>query len=106
LRGVTFQYPSRGAESGFAVGPIDLEIRRSEVVFITGGNGSGKSTLLKLLTGLYLPTSGTLTVNNIKVTANPIGADEAKFVAGAEQDHADKGAANPEGIGDFVVTHI
>jgi putative ATP-binding cassette transporter len=58
LASATFRYPSAGNEVGFAVGPIDLTIRRNHLVFITGGNGSGKSTLLKLITGLYLPTSG------------------------------------------------
>jgi putative ATP-binding cassette transporter len=56
MRGVTYQYPAQDKEPGFSVGPIDIEVRHGEVVFITGGNGSGKSTLLKLLTGLYLPT--------------------------------------------------
>jgi putative ATP-binding cassette transporter len=70
LRGVTYQYPAQDKEPGFTVGPIDLEVRRGEVVFITGGNGSGKSTLLKLLTGLYLPSSGVLRVNN-----TPIGPE-------------------------------
>jgi putative ATP-binding cassette transporter len=70
LRGVIYQYPGQDAEPGFTVGPIDLEVRRGDVVFITGGNGSGKSTLLKLLTGLYLPTSGVMTVNN-----TPIGPE-------------------------------
>ena len=70
MRGVTYQYPAQDKEPGFTVGPIDLEVRRGEVVFITGGNGSGKSTLLKLLTGLYLPSSGVLRVNN-----TPIGPE-------------------------------
>ncbi|WP_295884400.1 ATP-binding cassette domain-containing protein [uncultured Thiohalocapsa sp.] len=45
-------------QSTFAVGPLDLTLRRGELVFIVGGNGSGKSTLLKLLTGLYRPAAG------------------------------------------------
>jgi putative ATP-binding cassette transporter len=70
MQGVTYQYPAQDKEAGFSVGPIDLEIRRGEVVFITGGNGSGKSTLLKLLTGLYLPSSGIMMLNN-----TPIGPE-------------------------------
>jgi putative pyoverdin transport system ATP-binding/permease protein len=60
LTRVTFAYDSAD-ESSFAIGPIDMEIKRDQLVLITGGNGSGKSTLLKLLTGLYLPTGGAIT---------------------------------------------
>lgn len=56
LRDVTFHY----GEHGFTVGPINLTLRRGELVFLIGGNGSGKSTLAMLLTGLYQPQSGTL----------------------------------------------
>jgi putative ATP-binding cassette transporter len=34
------------------VGPVNLTIRRGELLFLIGGNGSGKSTLAMLLTGL------------------------------------------------------
>jgi energy-coupling factor transport system ATP-binding protein len=36
----------------------DLELRRGEVVALTGPNGSGKTTLAKLVTGLLEPTQG------------------------------------------------
>src|ERR671924_1902358 len=42
---------------------IDLAIPRGRTVGIIGRNGSGKSTLLKLITGIYGPTSGTITVD-------------------------------------------
>jgi putative ATP-binding cassette transporter len=64
LDSVMFRYPNEGNEIGFVVGPINLTIRRNELVFITGGNGSGKSTLLKLICGLYLPTSGALLLDD------------------------------------------
>ncbi|MFC1886773.1 cyclic peptide export ABC transporter, partial [Thermodesulfobacteriota bacterium] len=55
---VTFQYTGKEEETLFTMGPIDLNIRQGEILFIIGGNGSGKSTLLKLLTGLYYPMAG------------------------------------------------
>ncbi|KGE79281.1 multidrug ABC transporter permease/ATP-binding protein [Halomonas sp. ND22Bw] len=60
LRGVRFAYTGADGETGFAVGPLDLTLRRGEMVFLIGGNGSGKSTLAKLLTGLYRPQEGEL----------------------------------------------
>ncbi|WP_297741785.1 energy-coupling factor ABC transporter ATP-binding protein [uncultured Tessaracoccus sp.] len=41
---------------------ISLELSERRIVVI-GANGSGKSTLLRLLNGLRLPTSGTVTVD-------------------------------------------
>jgi ATP-binding cassette subfamily B protein len=40
---------------------VSLTLRRGEVVALVGENGSGKTTLAKLVTGLYLPTAGTVT---------------------------------------------
>lgn len=51
----------------FEVGPLDLNIRQGEVLFIVGGNGSGKSTLLKLLTGLYPPSGGSMTLDGATI---------------------------------------
>jgi putative ATP-binding cassette transporter len=63
LAGVTHTYRREGEESSFVLGPIDLEFRPGELVFIAGGNGSGKTTLAKLITGLYLPESGEVLFN-------------------------------------------
>ncbi|MBF0465872.1 MAG: cyclic peptide export ABC transporter [Nitrospirae bacterium] len=67
LKRVIFTYPETPAKQSFTVGPIDLTIKRGEVVFLVGGNGSGKTTLLKILTGLYYPQSGTIMVDDIAV---------------------------------------
>ncbi len=59
-----FSYESKGEdERSFSLGPLDLTIRSGELVFIIGGNGSGKSTFVKVLTGLYLPQQGLVTLN-------------------------------------------
>ncbi|MER8233650.1 ATP-binding cassette domain-containing protein [Streptomyces sp. NPDC094049] len=51
----SFTYP--GADRPALTG-IDLDLKRGEVIALVGENGSGKTTLAKLLTGLYLPTTG------------------------------------------------
>ncbi|MGV9411399.1 ATP-binding cassette domain-containing protein [Nocardia sp. NPDC003693] len=59
--------PLEGNGEGFALGPIDLVFEPGQVSFIVGGNGSGKSTLAKLLTGLYVPRIGTMTLNGERI---------------------------------------
>jgi len=56
----THTYHRENEDSSFTLGPIDLDLEPGEVVFLVGGNGSGKTTLAKLLTGLYVPESGTI----------------------------------------------
>jgi putative ATP-binding cassette transporter len=80
FRDVRFEYIDNGGVAQFKVGPVDLELRFGEIVFIVGGNGSGKSTLLKLLTGLYYPYSGEIIVNGI-VLDQDIYADYREFFA-------------------------
>ena len=67
LRDVSFHYP----DNSFAVGPINLTLKRGELVFLIGGNGSGKSTLAMLLTGLYQPISG-----QILLDGQPLAAEK------------------------------
>lgn len=45
-----------------AVRGIDFSIKRGERVGLIGENGAGKSTTLKMLTGIIVPTGGTLEV--------------------------------------------
>lgn len=62
---VEFKYARAEGEEPFVLGPIDVEIRKGEVLFITGGNGSGKSTFIKLLLGLNEPCAGTVYIDGV-----------------------------------------
>ncbi|MEV0295884.1 ATP-binding cassette domain-containing protein [Nocardia sp. NPDC050710] len=53
--------------SGFRLGPLDLVFEPGQITFIVGGNGSGKSTLAKLITGLYVPRTGSVALNGEKI---------------------------------------
>ena len=59
---VSFAYP--GSETK-ALDHVNLTIRPGETIAIVGQNGAGKSTLVKLLTGLYLPTEGTVEIGGV-----------------------------------------
>src|SRR3982074_230099 len=48
---------------------FSAEIRLGEIVAIIGGSGCGKSTLLRAIAGLDRATSGTVTLDDIKISA-------------------------------------
>lgn len=52
----------RHAGSPTAVGPVDLRVRRGEMVGLVGTSGVGKSTILELLAGLRHPHGGGVVV--------------------------------------------
>jgi len=64
LKDVQFSHRSTTGTDVFTLGPINLTIKRGELIFITGGNGSGKSTLMKVLCGLYPPDSGMIKLDD------------------------------------------
>ena len=47
---------------------INFEIKKGEFVAIVGQSGSGKSTLTKLLSRLYEPLSGKISIDNIDIS--------------------------------------
>ena len=67
LEDIGYRHVTTGDEPGFAIGPISLNIKRGEVVFLTGGNGSGKSTLLNVIAGLLQPGDGTIALDDTKI---------------------------------------
>ena len=60
LEAATFAYRDGHDDAGFVLGPVNLTLRRGEIVILAGGNGCGKTTLVKLISGLYSPEAGIL----------------------------------------------
>jgi branched-chain amino acid transport system ATP-binding protein len=52
-----------------AVSDIDFAIPRLSIVSIIGPNGAGKTTFFNMLTGLYQPTTGTITFDGKSIAA-------------------------------------
>jgi ABC-2 type transport system ATP-binding protein len=53
---------SRAYEEKVAVSGVDMDLEPGELVGYIGPNGAGKSTTIKMLTGILVPTSGTIEV--------------------------------------------
>ncbi len=57
IRHLTKQFPGM-----LALDDVDFEVREREIHALVGENGAGKSTLIKVLAGVYVPDSGTITL--------------------------------------------
>ena len=64
LDNVSFSYP--GATKP-ALDGVSLQIKPGEKLALVGENGAGKTTLIKLITGLYQPTSGTVSLDGLSL---------------------------------------
>jgi putative ABC transport system ATP-binding protein len=51
-----------------AIKGVNLDVYRGEFLAITGPSGSGKSTLIHLLSGLDVPTRGSIRVDGVEVS--------------------------------------
>jgi iron(III) transport system ATP-binding protein len=66
---LSFCYPEKRLKKGlrkncFTIDNFTAEINPAEIVALLGDSGSGKSTILRLLTGLELPDSGLITLDD------------------------------------------
>jgi branched-chain amino acid transport system ATP-binding protein len=53
-----------------AVSDVNLEIKQGELVGLIGPNGAGKTTFFNLLTGVYVPTEGTISLDGEKLNGH------------------------------------
>jgi len=47
---------------------INLKLRRGEILALLGENGSGKTTLMNMLSGIYMPDSGSIFIDGKEAT--------------------------------------
>jgi ATP-binding cassette subfamily B protein len=99
---VSFTYP---AASTPALQGVSLTIPAGQVVALVGENGSGKTTLAKLLSRLYLPSSGTIRWDHVDVAdLDPVQLH--RRIAVIFQDFARYQLTARENIGLGAVEHI
>ncbi len=53
----------RKKEEFWALKKINLEVKKGEMIGVIGVNGAGKTTLFKIISGITLPTTGSVTTN-------------------------------------------
>ena len=67
LNNVSFKYPGAKLQS---LKNINLTINKNSILGLVGHSGSGKSTLADIISGLILPTKGTILVDGKKISKN------------------------------------
>jgi len=72
----------RSAE--FSLKGFNLRVERGESVALIGPNGCGKSTVLRLIAGIYVPTSGTVTTAGRVAAVIELGAGFNSDLTGAD----------------------
>jgi D-xylose transport system ATP-binding protein len=71
-----------------ALTDVHLEVRAGEVVALVGDNGAGKSTLVKIISGVYQPDEGQLSVSGRQVSVPGPSAAQSLGIATVFQDLA------------------
>ena len=65
LKEVSFSYE----DGGWAVRDVNLKLPAGHTVALVGASGAGKTTVAALLAGLRVPTTGTVVVDGVEVSA-------------------------------------
>ena len=63
MKGITKTFGSVVANNN-----VNLTVKQGEILALLGENGSGKTTLMNMLSGIYRPDSGSISVNGTPVT--------------------------------------
>ena len=77
---VTMKFYTPGKTPFVALDSLSCQIPRGCIYGMIGANGSGKSTFLRLLSGVYRPASGTITIDDMPVWDNPAAKSRIVYI--------------------------
>lgn len=72
---------NKGFENTTIINNLSVDIPRGSIFGLIGSNGSGKSTFLRLLSGVYRPDNGTVTVDGANIYENPVAKGKLFFLS-------------------------
>ena len=81
---VNFATGKRDIREFRALSGVSFTVEKGEVIGIIGRNGSGKSTLLKIISGIYKPTGGSVTLGGSVVPMLELGSGFDQELTGYE----------------------
>lgn len=122
IKNLSFAYPESNKT---VLENLSLSIKEGEHIALIGGTGSGKSTLIKLLSGLFEPTKGEISIGGVEYSDVrkadirshfSVALQKAQIFEGAVRDNIKMGnpLANDEEIyevlrlskmADFIASH-
>ncbi len=59
-----------------AVDDVSFSIPTGQIVGLLGPNGAGKTTTMRMITGFLKPTAGTISIDGIDITEDPVAAKQ------------------------------
>ncbi len=77
---ITMKFHTPGKEPFVALDRLSCQIPRGCIYGMIGANGSGKSTFLRLLSGVYRPASGSITIDDMPVWDNPAAKSRIVYI--------------------------
>ncbi|QWT24415.1 sugar ABC transporter ATP-binding protein [Subtercola sp. PAMC28395] len=92
---IPFRLEAKGISKSYgaisALDDVNLALKPGEVVALLGENGAGKSTIVKIISGLIVPDSGTITIDGEEVVLPTVNASQAAGIAVVQQEFSTVG---------------
>lgn len=71
---ISFQGAVKNYGARKTIGPVNLDVKKGEVLGFLGPNGSGKTTCIRMMLGLIRPSSGKVLVNGLNPISNHVNS--------------------------------